>query len=136
MSSPLRAPGLYARLDGVEYEVLSIKARWVLVSHSPASGFTKLDSTTSGPTRYVHEITGDDRLDTYRLSYDGRYRGVDVQVHPRGDRLMAVSKDSEARTLGFENFDRGQWMRFFPQDDPQLRFTATRTPTAAPWRRP
>lgn len=132
----LRKPGLYARAQGVEYELLSIKGRWVLMSHSPAPGFTKLKTEKNATARYVHEITADAQIDTYRLSYDGTYRGVDVQVYPQADTLMVVAKDPSSRALGFENFDRGQWMKFFPLDDPQLRFTATRTPVVAPWRRP
>lgn len=134
-SPRLPKSGLYARAQGVEYELLTIKGRWVLMSHSPAPGFTKLKTPKYTPARYVHEITGDARIDTYRLSYDGTYRGVDVQVYPQADTLMVVAKDPSSRALGFENFDRDQWMKFFPLDDPQLRFTATRTPVVAPWLR-
>lgn len=134
MTERLQKPGLYGRLKGEDYELRSRGGDWILVSDRPVAGFEKSGFTKNAPASYAHTITPGDKVEPYRLSYTGTYRGLDLEVVPNGDgTVMAVSTNPASREYGFDSFDRDQWMKHIPLDDRQLRVTATRTPVSAPW---
>lgn len=127
MTDTVQAAGLYARLGGVEYKVVS-KAGWALWSAHPASGFHK-----SG-RGYLRPIQPGEKLDSYRISHRGTYRGITVDLAPStAGRVMAVSRDRRARDEGFDTLERDEWVKLIPRNDSELRFTTTRSPEPGPW---
>lgn len=127
MKHPLKPNGQYAVLRGAEYRLKFRGGRWVLWSDQMASGFTKVGGG------YFREIGSSDRIECFRLSYEGTYRGLKVSIHvsDRGQ-ITAGTEDSRAADAGFDRLNRDEWVRAVPADDPNLRITMKRTPFPAP----
>lgn len=128
MTGSVQQAGLYARLGGVEYEVIW-KGGWALWSGKPAVGFDK-----RGSNGYIRPIAEGEQLEAYRVAHSGSYRGISVSISPSNQgRVMATTKDPRAREAGFDTLERDEWVKLIPADDSQLRFTTTRTPEPGPW---
>lgn len=136
MSVAAQPPGLYARLRGVEYPLASQGGGWVLRASTATPGFEKAAATKRAGARYERRIAPGDALDCFRLSYAGTYRKLPVSISPSDSgRVMAITKDPRARENGFDSFERDEWVKLVPENDRDLRITATRTPVPAPWLR-
>ncbi|MFJ4223981.1 hypothetical protein [Microbacterium sp. NPDC089695] len=136
MSDAVQAPGLYARLKGVEYALVSRGGGWVLQTESATPGFEKAAATKRGGARYERRIAPGEKLDCFRLSHSGTYRKIPVTISPSNQgRVMAITKDPRARDNGFDSFERDEWVKLVSENDRELRITATRTPVPAPWLR-
>ena len=130
----VQVTGRYVRLGDAEYEVIS-KGGWALWSAQPAPGFKKPPGFTKhGGRGYLRPIQPGEQLECYRITHRGTYLGVAVSLHPSTEgRVMATSRDQHARDVGFEPFDRDEWVKLIPLDDPELRFTTIRAPEVGPW---
>lgn len=121
--------GLFALLDGVEYEVVSTFG-WSLRSSTPAPGFTK----RAGKTGYFRAIDRQEDLPVFRISHQGTYSGIRIHLVSRGgDRVIVASSDPGAGDAGFTQHDRREWFKTIDRSDPNLRLETTRTPVRAPW---
>ncbi|WAA65587.1 hypothetical protein [Microbacterium oxydans] len=121
--------GLFALLDGAEYEVVSTFG-WSLRSWTPAPGFTK----RAGKTGYFRAIDRKEGLPVFRIAHGGTYAGVPIQIASSGDgRVVAASHDPGAGDAGFTQHGRSEWYKTIDRSDPKLRIETTRTPVRAPW---
>ncbi len=124
------------RYQGVDYPLVSQGSGWVMRTERATKGFEKAAATKGATTRYERRIAPEERLECFRLSHSGTYRGLPVRISPSNDgRVMAIAKDSRARENGFDSFERDEWVKLVPENDRELRITATRTPVPAPWLR-
>lgn len=134
-TAPGLAPGLYARLDGVDYRLESRGGRWALWTGRQTPGFTPTGFTKGGTRRFFRTIAPDERLECFRVASHGTYRGLTVEIMTSSPAtIMAVSRDPRSQDDGFTSVDRDQWGRLLSRDDPHLHVTTTRTTVPAPWR--
>lgn len=128
MSSDEVRHGRYVRLNGTEYKVVS-KGGWALWSPTPAPGFEK-----RGGSGFVRAVRPGERLECFRITNRGTYRGIPVEVLPSSaGRVMMVTRDARARDAGFDTLDRHDLVKVVPRSDRELRFTTTKTPEPGPW---
>lgn len=128
MTESVQNTGIHVRLGEAEYRVIS-KGGWALWTDRPTPGFTK-----SSGNGFIRPIRPGERLNSYRITHRGTYRGIPVDVYPsNGGRVMATTRDARGREAGFNTLDRGEWVKLVRREDPELRFTTTRTPEPGPW---
>jgi hypothetical protein len=128
------APGLYARLDGVDYQLGHRGSTWVLWTGRQTPGFTPTGFTKHGTRRFFRAIAPDEQLGCFRVARHGTYRDLTIEImSSTPDQVVAVSRDPRSRDAGFSSIDRGQWSMPLRTDDPDLRVTTTRTTVPAPW---
>lgn len=129
------APGLYARLDGVDYRLESRGGGWALWTGRQTPGFIPTGFTKGGTRRFFRTIAPAEQLECFRVVRHGTYRELTIDVMTSTpDHILAVTGDPRSRDAGFESLDRDLWALRLPVDDPDLRVTTTRTTVPAPWK--
>ncbi|GAB3293913.1 TY-Chap domain-containing protein [Pseudoclavibacter terrae] len=134
-SPQLRAPGLYAVLDGVEYPVVRRDSGWALASPEPRSGFAPQQG------EQLRTIGPEDPLEYVTINHSGTYRGLSVQVRPASAHTVQLSTrdrrslDSGFLQFGFERPEIQEYVRSVELDDVDLQVATTREASAPPWLR-
>ncbi|MET9229928.1 hypothetical protein [Lentzea sp. NPDC003310] len=128
----LPAPGRFVRYRDVDYRLQHHAGKWwISAGHAVDESFTQRDRRS-----FARYLAHDDVLECYDLARPGTYRGMAVVVvstAPGG--YWVTTKDARAHTEGFERTDhRSPWEKQVAVDDPELRFTTTRTPVPMPWK--
>lgn len=133
-TAPGLAPGLYARVDGVEYQLGRRGSTWVLWTDHQAPGFTPTGFTKHGTRRFFRAIVPDQQTECFRVARSCTYRDLEIEImSSTPDQVLAVSRDPRSRDAGFVSIDRGQWARHLSSDDPHLHVTTARKTVTAPW---
>ena len=137
-SAPLQRSGMWAAVDGREYELHRSKGGvWHLSSWDPSdvkNGFA--DSDVRGlwirPLEDAFDIDG-----FFRVGYRGRYRGHVLGAALLGDLVSVelITEDRElAHRLGMKySYTFNQFVKEVSVDDPELMLEQVRTPASAPW---
>jgi hypothetical protein len=134
VTDPLEKRGLHARWKGIDYRLHRKSSGWVLQTDRATPEFDKAAFTKHAPARFERKVDPTEKLECFRISHSGSYRGIPVELSPSNQgRVMVVTKDPRARDNGFDSFERDAWVKLIPANDRDLRITETRTPVPAPW---